>query len=380
MQVHPTSSDVSSEWVMPGALTEDGTTHYIWRSAKAADAPIFIFIHGIGYAHFHFDGLVKALQEVWDCSCLQYDNLGMGFSRFPSAVDARSKRTWDGHGHVKQLCNLLQSLGLIEQIEPPESLRRKKLVLVGHSMGAAISALFAQEHSELIAGLVLLSPVGLMNMPVKWWLLRKLVRHIPVYRDRNKRRREKGKFRIESVKKFGDFVDVECEASNRTARSIVLMHRNNNEAYDAFWKCLCHFPLNSLKRTAIALAATNSNKKPFPVLLLAGEKDATTPVSSNFNRWASIFHTHPAFSGQVVAGAHAFFLEFPDTTLHILSEWIRSHNLAQIKTAPSGPTHNKFEPVPAAPGPTQAEKKRRRVVNRQHLLNLSSPSNNNSDI
>jgi len=352
MQVHPGPD----EWVMPGSLTEDGT-HYIWRPAVAAEAPTFVFIHGIGYAHFHFDSLAKTLRERWDIGCLQYDNLGMGFSRFPSAVDARSKRTWDGHGHVKQLCNLLQSLGLTG----------RRLVLMGHSMGAAISALFAEQHPELIAGLVLLSPVGLMNVPVKWHLLRKIVCHIPVYRDRIKKRREKGKFRIDSVKRFGDFVDVECEASNRTARSIVLMHRNNSRAYDAFWNCLCHFPLNNLKCTAIALA-NNTGNKPFPVLLLAGEKDATNPVESNFTRWAKIFHAHPAFSGRVVAGAHAFFLEFPDTTLSIVSEWIRSQNLAQII------------PLPPSPRPTQTEKKRRKVVNRQHLLNLSSPSNNNSDI
>lgn len=274
-------------WVAPGSVTSSGTHYVFTRSAPVEDAtgPVLVFVHGIGYAHFHFDGLAKALHAASGISCLQYDNLGMGYSAYPSAEDAALKRTWNGEGHVSQLFQLLGDLGI----------GTARVVLIGHSMGGAVAALFADRYP--VKGLCLLSPTGLMDMPYKWTLLRLLVRHVPFWHSRVKARREKGKYRLASVQKFGDFVDASSDVSVSTARAIVRMHVNTRLA---------------------------ERRQECPVLLLSGESDVTTPPRASHSRWKAVFarHKHPNFSDAVLPGAHAFFIEYHAETMEKLVSWI----------------------------------------------------------
>lgn len=295
---------------MPGKLSSDGT-HYIYQQSFFVDAPLVVFIHGIGYYHFHFD-LMAEFFYAQGYSTLQYDNIGMGFSLYPDKKRAKLKHTWNGEGHVTQLHTLLNELHLTT----------RKYCLIGHSMGGAIATMYAKMYHDELLAVVLLAPTGMMDMPIKWHLLRRLVRHIPLYHSHIKSKRSRGRFRLESIKKFGDFVDPDSDLANQVATAILCMHLNNEHAYDAFWNCLCHFPLNSLHSAADHLAGTSIN-----VLLLSGDCDTTTPLSSNYDRWCDMFHNarHSSFSSQVIPNsAHGFFLERSQLVHSVLAAWLHT--------------------------------------------------------
>jgi proline iminopeptidase len=71
----------------------------------------------------------------------------------------------------RQLVAVEGALGLGEQIADLERIRRllgqEQLVLVGHSFGALVAALYAAELPERVAALVLVSPAPLHVMPVQ---------------------------------------------------------------------------------------------------------------------------------------------------------------------------------------------------------------------
>ena len=199
-------------------------------------SPLVVFIHGINYWHVHFNKMATYLHEELGYATLQYDNLGMGFtSLHPS--ESRRDETWKGKGHVQQLYDLLRELNMLR---PP-------LFLIGHSMGACIATLFASEHPECVAGLVLLAPSGLMKLKrfSGIWALRTFVRHVPPLSDYFKQKVGKNKTRVhaKALEKSGDFVNAESEEARNTALQIARQHIHNVNAWTAFWKCLCLFPL-----------------------------------------------------------------------------------------------------------------------------------------
>lgn len=91
-----------------------------------------------------------------------YDQRGAGDSTRPFA------RAPSG-SFYEQLVAIESKLGLAEQIADLESIRhllgRDRLVLVGHSFGALVAALYAAEFPDHVRALVLVSPAPLHVMP-----------------------------------------------------------------------------------------------------------------------------------------------------------------------------------------------------------------------
>jgi pimeloyl-ACP methyl ester carboxylesterase len=169
---------------------------------------------------------------------LQYDNLGMGFTKLPadnktklgvvscffSPRTTASDDTWRGPGHVQQLYSLLRELNMLR---PP-------LFLIAHSMGAAVATMFASKYPEHVSGLVLLAPSGLMKLRrfSGIWALRTFVRHITPLSDYFKQKVGKNKTRVNAstLQRSGDFVNAETEEAHNTALQIARQHiHNDNE-------------------------------------------------------------------------------------------------------------------------------------------------------
>lgn len=107
------------------------------RLEKTGSGPAMLLVHGVGLDLHIWDWLVPELEEGF--TLYRYDMIGHG---------ARA-----GLGRALRLDDFMEQLGaVIDQIgEPP--------VLVGFSMGAMISALYASERSEKLSKLVLMSGV-----------------------------------------------------------------------------------------------------------------------------------------------------------------------------------------------------------------------------
>lgn len=131
----------SERW--PGATWEtsrlvvDGTT---LRVLDAGTGPAVVFVHGLGASMYGWRGILRPALDA-GYRVVAFDNRGFGFSERPDSG-------YSNGAYVRLLVALLDSLGI------PDA------VLVGHSMGGAISAQFAIDHPERVRGLVLVGSAG----------------------------------------------------------------------------------------------------------------------------------------------------------------------------------------------------------------------------
>ncbi len=119
-----------------------------WSRAKGAilhvatdegEGPVVILVHGIASSSVTFQELVPRLSDTH--RVIAVDILGFGESTAPANA------TFSLDEHADALYATIRSLRL-----------RAPFVLVGHSLGALISARYAADHPELVAKLVLVSP------------------------------------------------------------------------------------------------------------------------------------------------------------------------------------------------------------------------------
>ena len=117
---------------MPYAQVNDRKLYYTQSRAKGPDAPTLMLIHGAGGNHLHWPG---GLRRIEGANVYALDLPGHGRS--------------DGPG-----CDSIADyVGVV--IEFLDAIEVGRAVLVGHSMGGAISQTTALTHPERVAGLVL---------------------------------------------------------------------------------------------------------------------------------------------------------------------------------------------------------------------------------
>jgi proline iminopeptidase len=101
-----------------------------------------------------------ALQDRYEVHC--YDQRGCGRSTRPFD-------RFDGGSFYDNMLKLEKTLGIGAQIADVERIRRilkqDQLILVGHSFGAFLAAMYAAEFPERVSGLVLVAPAGVLTIP-----------------------------------------------------------------------------------------------------------------------------------------------------------------------------------------------------------------------
>lgn len=103
------------------------------------DGPVIILIHGIASSAATFKNVIPQLTEKY--RCITIDLLGFGESPAPEGA------TYTIEEHVAAITATIKSLGL-----------RAPFILVGHSLGALLSARYAAVNPEQVSRLVLVSP------------------------------------------------------------------------------------------------------------------------------------------------------------------------------------------------------------------------------
>jgi 4,5:9,10-diseco-3-hydroxy-5,9,17-trioxoandrosta-1(10),2-diene-4-oate hydrolase len=131
----------SARW--PGATWEtrdrvvDGTTLRVLDSGAGSAV---VFVHGLGASIYAWRTVLRPVLQAGH-RVVAFDNRGFGFSERPDSGYSRA-------AYARLVVALLDSLGIAEA------------VLVGHSMGGAISAQVAIDHPERVRGLVLIGSAG----------------------------------------------------------------------------------------------------------------------------------------------------------------------------------------------------------------------------
>lgn len=117
-----------------------GTVRYHLNGSESTD--LVVLVHGYSSPSFVWEPLVKILNRE-GLDTLTFDLYGHGFSDRPSV-------SYDRELFARQIEEL------IEKVAP-----RRKLHLVGWSMGAMIVARYATDHPDKVATVSMLSPSGL---------------------------------------------------------------------------------------------------------------------------------------------------------------------------------------------------------------------------
>lgn len=104
--------------------------------SDSGKGPVVVFIHGWLESHIAFDNLIKILSSKY--RCISIDLPGFGESDMIEKVTLNKiSKTVEG---------LLNNIGV------------KKYYLVGHSLGGAVTLIYADKHQESVNKIVLISP------------------------------------------------------------------------------------------------------------------------------------------------------------------------------------------------------------------------------
>jgi pimeloyl-ACP methyl ester carboxylesterase len=152
---------------LSGRLVDVGDLRlFVHRSGKRGGAPV-VFVHGYMVGHYSLRSIVGPTAEA-GFDVIAPDLPGCGESDRPSP----RRYGYDGDSFVGTLLALLDALDV------------ERAVLVGHSMGGAISLMAAARHPDRFQRLVLIDPlVYPYPLPIEGRLLLAPIVGLPLYRS-----------------------------------------------------------------------------------------------------------------------------------------------------------------------------------------------------
>jgi proline iminopeptidase len=151
----------SQEGVNPNhfKVAADILLHYF---LSGEGKPVLVIHGGPGFPPTKpWDGLESL---TGDYQFFYYHQRGCGHSTRP--ID-----TFDSQNFMQNVTILEKVLGLSAQLADIERIRRilgfEKLILIGHSYGGFLAALYAVEFPEHVEKMVLIAPAGVLKMPIE---------------------------------------------------------------------------------------------------------------------------------------------------------------------------------------------------------------------
>lgn len=235
--------------------------------------PTIVLIHGHG---------VDA--SIWDAV---YDDLASEYNVVKPDLSAQSSHeTIDAY--AEELASLLQSAQI------------QSCVLIGHSMGGYIVLAFAEQHPELVSGLVLLNSTAFADDEAKKQSRQKTAESLE--------EQGSGPFIEQTVPKmFGE--DFKKSHSGEIAQFVDRFSKLPAKALSAGMKAMASRP----DRTHVLKNAS------FPVLIIAGQQDQLVPYAKSQELIAAV----PNAKTVVLEKAgHLGVIESPDEVLKAVRDFL----------------------------------------------------------
>ncbi|MBF6224208.1 alpha/beta fold hydrolase [Nocardia abscessus] len=229
----------------------DGITHYEMAGPEGGE--VVVFAGSLTTPLFYWDQLAGELHSR-GFRTVAYSPYGRGYSD-------RVEAAYDEALFVRQIADLTQRLDLAEPFH-----------LVGTSMGALVSMAFARQHTDRIATLTLAGPAGLQPAPAFASLLRNEMLGTLL------------------AKKLGSkMLDRHLSHNVRDPQRSAALTAMVRECFQfegsiyALAATIASFPLGGRQDLY-----RQAGRLPFPKLLLWGDEDQVTPITS-FDEVSALF-------------------------------------------------------------------------------------------
>eukprot|EP00035_Acanthoeca_spectabilis_P003420 m.93136 g.93136 ORF g.93136 m.93136 type:complete len:376 (+) comp12113_c0_seq1:476-1603(+) len=296
----------------PGSPTTGAPASLASSESDAAGAPPIVLVHGLGNYSANFVLLGRELASLgWQV--FAPDFVGHGRSPLPDGGVRDRGLRFDAEAYVAQLEGFLRAVKI------------QRAVIVGHSMGGAITTAFAVAHPEMVVAVGLLNPAGLQS-PGPIPCIRGLCgccwrQACPLFCLRALATSDSP----ETVAK-NDFHDHSTAELFPWSVAQARLQRENNAGFvDALVGAVMQAPLVRREATVDALAQLAARGGlTRPILLLWGSSDSVVPVES-MGAWEKRLRDGGAEVTPVVIddAGHVPFLEKTRETHDAIVEWLQ---------------------------------------------------------
>ncbi|KAI5304270.1 hypothetical protein KEM56_006676 [Ascosphaera pollenicola] len=232
---------------------------------KPTPLPLLVFVHGLGGSVSQFHPSLKSLVNIASCHAIDFP--GCGASSF-------LPKNWSAYS-IEALAELLAVA--IEQHRDKEG--NQGVVLIGHSLGSAISATLASSASQIapelrshIIGLVAICPPG-GPPPLKTTQLMKRLLHVPSFAfDLWRKWDQRGGIHSASISRF---VGADAPIETKT-----LQYQFNRQSRTPVFRRMAWGALSQFSEDGLPNGGLPGEKiwagVEVPTLLIGGESDTVT--------------------------------------------------------------------------------------------------------
>jgi pimeloyl-ACP methyl ester carboxylesterase len=268
---------------------------------ESTDAPWVVMVHGIGSRHTCYNSLANDFVKQKGYRVLRYDLYGRGRSECVNEIH-------NGELFVTQLHDLLEKLNITQ-----------KIILIGHSMGGAITVLFTQKYPDIVEKLILLTPAGLpWKLPSGAGIL-----SIPKF----------GLWFFNVLASLGGqdkilaegFWDVEYAKDALASAIKERQEANKKELHASLVNSIVNFPL-----TGCVAQATELSKHERPTLIIWAQYDTTVPSDVCFAQYHKLFGDKATYA-IVKDTRHDFFNEEKEISSKLILSWLAGEEYDKLE-------------------------------------------------